>query len=480
MTNLWLRISPQGKRSGFVSLPDGFGGVLSITILPKMWALAPRSHRVVEHAAGASTNAICFELDSLEISAGNEVLSALALCLSRSGGGRVGEYELLEAGQPETRRCAGIDVNGTDPLGDLISLLDLAERGGVRRDEQLVQGHLGEAFTRVLTYERFVGMLEPLIFRSRPRYVEKQESLSSPRGRLNDRSLLVARATGMPVVDCTFDELTMDTPLLQIMRAALTVIASDRLPKSLAPLWRPGATRASNLRRHLAHVTVVPRDTARLAAERMWLTPLDRQWQPLLEEAIKVLSKQGYVPEQGAEPSDGLAVHILSEKCWEFAVGEVLTATFSDVRASADRQLAEGVEAPRPRRPAQKSQLLAPDETSFPDYMLRHAMHVIVADAKYKLSSAVRSGDAYQLFTYSHLAKLSGQASDVALLVFPAPVGATSVQSQWQREDSESYSLWAVQLTAPTRRDVASAASWRHYVDRAAMDLELLSATWSN
>jgi hypothetical protein len=479
MTSLLLRVSPQGKRSGLVSLPDGVGGVLTVAVMPKIWSPAPRVNRRLQHLAGTSTNVVCYELDTIEVLGDAQVLSSLALNLASLGGGRVGEYELIEAGRADDRATAAASVSGSDPVGDLIALLDLAERGGVRSDEQLVQGALAESLTRVLTYERFLRLLEPLIFRSRPRYIERQEALSGPRGRLDDRSLLLARATGMPLVECIFDDLTMDTPLLQVMYAALTAIASDRLPRSLAHLARPGAFRASNLRRHLAHVSILPRETARLAADRIWLGPLDRHWDAALEEAKKVLDLQGYSPETGSAESDGFAIHVLTERCWEYVAEQVLMATFSDVRTSADRQLAEGVEAPRPWRPATGGKPSTPDDTSFPDFMLRYPPHVVVADAKYKLNATVGAGDGYQLFAYSHLATLTGTNSDLAVLLFPAREGVSSTQSEWVREDDSEYKLWAVQLTVPSRRDVATTVGWRQYLDRAAAEVGALSTRWS-
>ena len=42
--------------------------------------------------------------------------------------------------------------------------------------------------------------------------------------------------TGTPRVESTFDELTTDTPLLQVVASALRVIGSDRLPPQFAAL----------------------------------------------------------------------------------------------------------------------------------------------------------------------------------------------------------------------------------------------------
>ena len=39
---LWIKASPRGTRSGFAVLPDGAGGRVTVTVLPKPWASQPR------------------------------------------------------------------------------------------------------------------------------------------------------------------------------------------------------------------------------------------------------------------------------------------------------------------------------------------------------------------------------------------------------------------------------------------------------
>ena len=40
-TRLWIKASPRGTRSGFAVLPDGAGGRVTVTVLPKPWSSKP-------------------------------------------------------------------------------------------------------------------------------------------------------------------------------------------------------------------------------------------------------------------------------------------------------------------------------------------------------------------------------------------------------------------------------------------------------
>ena len=169
--------------------------------------------------------------------------------------------------------------------------------------------------------------------------------------RLSEYSLLLSLATGTPRVESTFDELTMDTPLLQVVASALRVIASERLPRKIAAL-RPGLqTRAVHLLRYLSGVRLVDRERALLTAEHLWLNPLDRIWEPAIYAALPVLRDRTVVPEDGSESSEALLVHVSTEKFWEQCLELALESAFTTLAVSRDAQPAEGVSVPAPWAP---------------------------------------------------------------------------------------------------------------------------------
>jgi len=204
--------------------------------------------------------------------------------------------DLLGLGTPPDDQLSAPSVGG-DPFRELIDLMLLAERGSLTSSPMTFEGAFAPSLLRILMQERLLSVLESLIFRVRPRYAERTETLEMPRGRLRESSLLYSLVTSTPRVESTFDELTTDTPLLQVVASALRVIGSDRLPRKIASL-RPGLqTRAVHLLRYLSGVTLIDRERALLAAESLWLGPLDQIWKPAIDAAMPVLRDWAVAPE---------------------------------------------------------------------------------------------------------------------------------------------------------------------------------------
>lgn len=470
---LWLRAGPTGKRSGFVALADGSGGTVTVTILPKMWTAAPMSVRRLRCQAGATTHVAAHETDYIHLTGPPELLGAIALSLSRISG--TGQAELLVPGRPPAQE-PNVAAAISHPFGCLIDLMLLAEKAGIDTSETPYDGRLAESLMRLIAQERLLREVEPLLFRARPSYSEHTGTLSQPRGRLHDRSLLLASATRQPWVDCTYDELTMDTSLLRVVKSSLHVIATDRLPPRIAALMPRAQTRAVQFIRHLATVQLISRDSAALQADRLWLGPLERNWDPVLQAARHVLRQIGPVPEgEPAESADSIAVHVLTERFWEQALETILRAAFGDVRTSADGSLGTGVTVTPPWTPAGRTAVAH----AYPDYMFRNGARLVLADAKYKPDATLGASDAYQLFAYSHLASLEASSSDMSLVLYPAAPRSEPHQRQWTRLPDGQYPLWTVSLPFPSRTDVRNQAAWNQYISRGAFALRALATEWA-
>ncbi|MGV0448377.1 5-methylcytosine restriction system specificity protein McrC [Corynebacterium sanguinis] len=392
------------------------------------------------------------------------------------------QADLLALGRPPGDSLPATSVGG-DPFRELIDLVLLAERGSVTSSPLAFEGAFAPSLLRLLTQERLLSEVEKLIFRVRPRYVEQTETLEMPRGRLSEKSLIYSLATGTPRVESTFDELTTDTVLLQVMASALRVIASDRLPYKIASL-RPGLqSRAVHLLRHLSGVTLVSREQALLAAERLWLGPLDQIWKPAIDVAIPVLRDWAVTPESQAKSTDALLVHVSTEKFWEQCVEVALKSAFGEIAVSRDSQTAEGISVPAPWVPRAYDDAIPPKEatSSFPDFMLQVDRRVVVADAKYKLGTgaAPTSSDGYQLFAYSHLATLGGRRSDLAVILYPTRDGKLASQMELERLRDHDYPLWLSRVPFPTRLDLQSPGNWSLYIARLAAVLRDFSYEWS-
>lgn len=478
-SRLWIKASPRGTRSGFAVLPDGAGGRVTVTVLPKPWLSRPRRVQDYMHPPGSTTHVIMHETTLVSISTSAASTGALAMSLAESSRTQA---DLLTLGSP-TKDPFCDPISSGDPFGHLIDLMLLAERGSLLNSPLRFEGALAPAILRLLSHERLLTAVESLIFRARPRYTEFTETLAIPRGRLNTKSLLLSVATGMPRVQSTFDELSTDTSLLQIMASALRVISADRLPPKIVAL-RPGIqARAVQLLRLLAGVTFIERERAILVAERLWLGPLDQIWKPALDAALPVLRDWAVMPESGSEDTEALLVHVSTEKFWEQCLELALESTFGGLAVSRNAQVTEDIKVPAPwvPRTAHAAEPSEPDTTSFPDFMLRSGKHVVVADAKYKLGTggAPSSSDAYQLFAYSHLATLGGQTADLAAILYPARTGRRPEQLEFERMRDRRYPLWLAYLPFPRPADLRTQQNWSVYIANLAGYLREFAKDWA-
>lgn len=477
---LWIKASPRGTRSGFAVLPDGAGGRVTVTVLPKPWSVAAQVVREHEHVPGTTTHIVLHETEFAAISAPPTAIGPLTMSLMDT---TRGQADLLSLGAPPDEPRTAPAIAG-DPFPALIDLMLLAERGSLANSPLTFEGALSPSVLRLLTQERLLSLLEGLIFRVRPRYSERTETLATPRGRLSEDSLLYSLATGTPRVESTFDELTTDTPLLRVVASALRVVGSDRLPRKIAAL-RPGLqARAVHLLRILSGVTLIEREQAILLAESLWLGPLDQIWKPSIDAALPVLRDWAVEPETGDSTTDALLVHISTEKFWEQCLEMALESTFSTLAVSRDAQPGEGVSVPAPWVPpaADEDRAVDPATASFPDFMLRAGRQVVVADAKYKLGTgrAPGSSDGYQLFAYSHLATLDGRPSDLAVLLYPTRAGGQAAQAELERLRDRSYPLWLVRLPFPRPIDLREKRNWTAYVADLAGHLRRFAGDWAD
>lgn len=471
----WIKASPRGTRSGFAVLPDGADGRVTVTVLPKPWSDRGGVAREFAHVPGSTTHIVMYETELAALNTTAAAGGALAMSLadvSREQAGLLGLGAPLDKPSPAT-------TTPSDPFGDLIDLMLLAERGRLTSSPLSFEGAFAPSSLRLLTHERLLKTVEGLIFRARPRYAERTETLEMPRGRLRERSLLFSLATGTPRVESTFDELTMDTPLLQVVASALRVVASEQLPRKISALRPNLQTRAVHLLRYLSGVTLVDRERALLAAERLWLSPLDRIWEPAIDAALPVLRDRAVISDDGAERTEAMFVHVSTEKFWEQCLELALTSTFKTVGVSRDAQPGEGVSVPAPWAPV-GSIPAEPLTEAFPDFMFRSSSRVVVADAKYKLGVAETPSaqDGYQLFAYSHVATLNGQVSDLAVILYPARSSGRPRQHELERLRDRKFPLWLVRLPFPTRADLHSQGGWSSYVAQLGSTIRTFSAEW--
>ena len=325
---------------------------------------------------------------------------------------------------------------------------------------------------QLLLHRQFVAAVEPLLRNVRPQYLEVEDDLATPRGRLLDRSLVLHALTGWPSVVCRFDEQKYDTPLLRVVRAALHAVAHASAPSQLVEMTIGLRSRAVVLLRALAEVQLLDRARAVQLGRTLRLNRLERPWTDALALALQVLSEQTVGMARALGSIEAYELLIPTDKLWEQIIADTLerirgvTVSFHP----GELNLGDAVVA-RPWRTAG----IPESETLdlYPDFLLvEREQGVWCLDAKYKLppSSKPSSADANQLFAYSHLASVEGRQVAVCGLVYPCPSGDPSA-SWLYRAPAEDIPLMLGSIPFPGSSDVTSPRAWKAYLKTSAAAL---------
>ena len=445
------------------------GRVSLLTVLPKLWRSGPPRLRSTSLGTAPGPD-VAYEGDVLRVEADAAEIGELAAAVS--GGGGIAD-RLLEVGRPR-----GPFQPATNPAQDavagLLDLMLLFDRAQVEPADLDTPGAVfRHPIVRLLAHRRFLDAVEPLISTARPRYVEKTEILSTPRGRLIDQSVLYSLWAGWPEVACRFDELTYDTDLLRVIRAALQVTAHTSPLPTLSELSKAVRNKSVRLIRQMESVSLLDRRNALRLSTMTTLKPDELHWRGALKHAQAVLADDLPVPSAAELASDAFHLSIPTSKLWESVLAQALArCSRIDTRVSAD-SVAPGVDVPSPWRPANG----AVSASRQPDFVVRLKQSGTVAclDAKYKRRPEGRPGsdDADQLFVYSHLCTLEGHPVEAAALIYPGrPEKASPTHVPLEREHRLDMPLHLIQLPFPSRDEIRSRVGWISYLGRVAGELE--------
>jgi hypothetical protein len=457
-----FRASPRGTRAGFAVLPDGAGGALTVTVLPKPWGPSHGRYLLIPlHVPGTTSHITLFETDSAEVQSTPTAIGALTQAILEIAG-QQGRQDLLQL----RALGRGIATPATDggAFDSVVSLMLLAKRQKPALDDGY-RGAAAESLLRLVEQQLFVDEVRRVVDRARPGYLERVDHLSSPRGALSGTSLALALLTGRPEVECRFDEQSTDTTVLRIVLAGLRAVATDRVPPVLARIAAPIRSQAVGLARRLDSVTVLDSERALLAARRLVLHSLEQQWAGALGGAVQVLSRRSVVPMDGDADTDrAVAIHLYMEKWWE----ECLLAA---LRSIADPgSVHEQVPVRAPWVPPGAEAL--PDPSRRADFIFGLDGRPMLADAKYKVDeTSLGASDGDQMFAYSHTATVPGSSQlTCSGAVFYPQRGDVPRQSRAFTRDllvrttDPRYELRLLDLPFPSPTDVGTDAAWRGYL----------------
>jgi 5-methylcytosine-specific restriction endonuclease McrBC regulatory subunit McrC len=472
-----IRAAPYGKRSGLAVFSDGEHH-LSVAVLPKPWrnrkAKAGKLHALeAKWESDSRLSLTLYENDRAVVECTEQqtkflqdIREKLDLNASQKDENATekGSDQLIrirsttgEASDQQAEACK------LDSIIELLQLVSLARSRGGTPSATTTGASVGSEVVSVDTNKK--GAKELLLLSQwslvqevrrhlkeiRRGYVPRTETLGVVRGRITDRGLVQYAATGVPKLECNFDRFTESTPLARVLVTALEVVVSGALLHDMqVGSWSVAEAlldEAAQLRRYLGSIPSLPRSVAIETANRIRLTRLQQGWSRSLALAKQILNREPPKMEsQQRGELDALVWWINTDKIWEQILEQGLRTIDPDLNAQSKGQEQKLVVWDKLQK--QKS----------PDFVMAIEHQRWVIDAKYKLKQTIESGDQYQIFAYSHLARANKRPMDAAALIFP---GSEERVRKHSRHPDQDLRLHLMFLPFPQPKNLAH---WNQYI----------------
>ena len=489
LDHLWFQAAPFGRAIGLMSLATERAAAV-ITVLPKIWSEQRGRVHIVPWGDASVIDLTVWETDWVRFDGDSAALGQLSLAVSKIA--LAGFGSLLQAGVPSRpAQLAKVVDYQRQPHSAALQLAQLADRCMLTLAD--FTNNNDACVDELLAWpldDQFLKALEGPLLAARPRYFEVNDVLATPRGRFDTRDAALAQSSGRPSLRCTFDDLSYDTPLLQVIFAALRRIAMRANSRHAFRETEMIRSLAVQYMQRLSSVTSLDLSQARKLAPQVQPLRFESQWKEPLQLATRVLSDRYDVPEASADINRSIHLKVPTEKLWEKIIFQVLERIDPGVAFSADNRAADGVYVPAPwaRLEDEAVKETTGDHTEagtenqkegYPDYLFRWGGMTILADAKYKPSSvSLGSQDAYQLFSYSHLATLHSLKSQACIVIMPTARDKRT--ERYVRLESDHYGLLKVALRFPGPADIRTDTVWKRYLSEVETDLRLTLAENAN
>lgn len=305
----------------------------------------------------------------------------------------------------------------------LVHMLDVALGLGLSEGGTAPLARQSETLLDILI-RIFAGKLLDEVRRGLPRlYVQCEDDLPALRGRLDVVRQFSAHAVRPDRLACRFDALVADTPLLQIMKAAVVFLGRH--------------ARAAETRRHLIelrHLLEDVRDVPLRAVpwDKVQLDRSNRRWRSLLAMAKLFLKRDWQATHHEARAGDGITLLFPMNDLFEAYVAALLRRALA---GSGIEVVAQGGLRNCLGEWSEGEDCTGTHFQTKPDMILRRGgRDIAIIDTKWKRLGApddrkdgVSQADVYQLMAYARLY----DCSDLMLL-YPAPPEADGgVRRSW-------------------------------------------------
>jgi hypothetical protein len=425
MNSITLHASPSQRRCGIVVRAKGELQLTAI-VLPKPWRSRARLGSNSADIATWTGTRLCITLhegdrvriefpsDDARATDRREIAEGLVSQVPAQAAASTEQEQPLFAFSTPTDEVDAISSRESVDADAIVDLFRLCELSGVDPIARSI-GDLGAlpveaAWLLAYLQTRFNQSTADALRHARRGYVARRERLSTMRGRPRGESLAVALATGEAVLECDFEEFEYSTPLLRTIAACLDAVIRTRPSGGDALRARMERNRrdAASLRIQLAEVRSFEPAGALLFARHHRLSRLERPWAQAFHLAPAILRRNALLGQPDARAAlpadiggsdsaqDSLRIELDTAVIWEKLLRNSAKRIGSLQKASCVSPWDGCLDQPKP-------------DIAF-EWPQPDGAEPIILDAKYKLfDGRPTPADAYQMFAYSHLAKLGGR-----------------------------------------------------------------------
>lgn len=360
-----------------------------------------------------------------------------------------------------------------EPITNVLQLIQRAEASGARKEGRFDAAPVAALRPlRPLIHLAFVEAVEAERHDIRRGYVAVTQPLAAVRGRILTEGLVRHVATRTMTLLCAFDELTEATPLFRVLLTALRCVAAAGQPASPFDKmegFSQVSLRAVALTHQLTGIRPFAVAEAARCARTIRLNRATRRWQEALDLATFILREQELLPGAASgKRSAAFSLKIVTPTLWEQILKEALDAPEQGLQVV----------------PRGEQRTLTPwsrlGNNSRPDLLVRatNSKRLWCIDAKYKLLGDGKA-DQYQLFAYSHLARVDNHDAppDACFLAYPMLAypdphhGEVQSPRSYPRnafagEGKNEPSLNILRVPFPKREQVAKPEDWKDYIEK--------------